>query len=171
MMDYVIRLARADEHRLLPDIERGANKLLDLSGVPRPPTVINLEFIDAVARAGAVFVATSQPDDCPVGFLLAGFLDRSVYLYHMSVSELHQRRGLGRRLMQEGCDYAAREGMMAVTLSTFVDVPFNGPFFETLGFRKLPRSEWTPALYLLYSRQRSLGLPVDRRAFMRKDLV
>jgi len=115
-------------------------------------------------------VAVQEADDTPVGFALVGFLDAAAHIYELSVAETHGRQGLGRRLVEEACRFAAAEGKPAVTLSTFRDVAWNGPFYERMGFRYLGRNEWTPALHLLHYREIADGLPVDRRAFMRKEL-
>jgi GNAT superfamily N-acetyltransferase len=148
-MNYAIRQAHEHEHTLLPDLEGSANALLDRAAVPRSPNTVSVNFIAAIARCGSVFVAANDIDNLPVGFLLAGFLDRAVYAFLLAVSEDHQRKGLGRRLMEEGCAYARREGAGAVSLSTFIDLPWGAPFFESLGFRQVPTSAWTPATIAL----------------------
>ena len=127
------------------------------------------EFIGAVGAFGGVFVAATAGEDLPVGFILVGMLDRAAHIYEVSVSEDHGRQGLGRRLIDEASRFAGAEGMQAVTLSTFRDIPWNGPLYERLGFRELDRVEWTPALFLLYRLEVERGLPVARRIFMRYD--
>jgi ribosomal protein S18 acetylase RimI-like enzyme len=171
-MAYTIRRARLPEFALLPEIERAAATLF------RGIDWLNLdhdepsgeEFIGAIARSGAVFVA-ADADDAPVGFALAGVLDDALYLYELDVAPAHGRRGLGRRLLDATCAFAAERGAPAVTLSTFRDIPWNGPFYASAGFREVPRNRWTPAFHLLHDRQAERGLPVERRCFMRKDLV
>ena len=169
-MAYAVRRARSSEYALLPDIERSASTLFAaidwLQLTDGEPS--SIEFIEAIARSGAVLVATA--DDVPVGFALVGFLDRALHIHELDVAPPHGRRGLGRRLVDEACAFAAAEGARAVTLSTFREVPWNGPFYEKSGFHDVPRNQWTPALILLHHREIELGLPVDRRAFMRKDL-
>ena len=171
-MDYRIRRARPDEHALLPAIERSAAKLFETAGLPAVAAgePASVEFIDAVGRAGAVFVAALAPNDVPVGFELVGFLDRAAHIYELSVAEGHGRRGLGGQLTEEAVRFAKREGASTVTLSTFLDVPWNAPFYERLGFRHIARTEWTPGMFLLHDHEVEAGLPVDRRGFMRKDL-
>lgn len=169
-MSDAVRRARTDDLPRLADIERSAGRLfrsVGLSAIAGAEPA-SLEFVNAVAVAGAVFVATV--DDAPVGFVLVGFLDRAAHVYELSVAEAHTRMGHGRRLMDEASAFADAEGMPAITLSTFRDVPWNLPFYERLGFRVLGRDEWTPALHLLHHREIEIGLPVARRAFMRKDL-
>jgi GNAT superfamily N-acetyltransferase len=171
-MDYVTRSAHFHEYDLLGDIERSAARrfigvgLTDIAGAePADP-----EFIGAIGAYGAVYVAAQADDDIPVGFALVGFLDRAAHIYEVSVAEAHGRRGLGSRLIEDAVAFAVTEGMSAVTLATFRDVPWNGPLYERLGFRYIKRSEWTPALYLLRDLEMRNGLPIERRAFMRRDI-
>jgi hypothetical protein len=56
-----------------------------------------------------------------------------------------------------------------VTLSTFRDVPWNGPFYRKHGFRDLQPSEWTPSLRAIRKHEAEHGLRVDARVFMRHD--
>ena len=171
-MAYAIRRARPSDYPLLPEIERAAGMLFKTVGWLNldPDDVVDPEFIGAVARNGPVFVAADD-GDLPVGFALTGFLDRALHIYELDVAPPHGRRGLGRRLLDAACAFAAAEGGSAVTLSTFRDVPWNGPFYRRAGFREVPRNQWTPAFHLLHHREIEVGLPVDRRCFMRKDLA
>lgn len=154
----------------MPGIEQKAARRIESLGladiVGGEPS--NIEFIDAVARCGSVFVAAHA--DGPVGFALAGFLDRAVHLYELAVLEEHGRRGLGRALVERVGQFASTEGRSSITLSTFREIAWNGPFYERLGFRYLARQEWTPALHILRLREVAEGLPIESRGFMRKDL-
>ncbi len=171
-MAYAIRRARPSEYALLPDIERAAATLLatvdwlDLSH----DEVSDPEFIAATARDGAVFVAADERD-APVGFALTGFLDRALHIYELDVAPAHARRGLGRRLIEAAEAFAVAEDAAAVALATFRDVPWNGPFYARVGFREVPRNQWTPGFHLLHHCEVAVGLPVDRRCFMRKVLA
>ena len=170
-MTYEIRLAEPHEFRSFGAIEIAAAALFADAGLPEiashEPT--DIEFIEASARAGAVFVVSS---DCkPVGFILAAPLDRHLHIYELSVHPAHGKRGLGRNLVEAVCNHAKAEGFAAVTLSTFRDIPWNGPFYTSCGFREVPRHEWTPALLLAHYREEDLGLPIERRCFMRKDVA
>lgn len=172
-MGYVVRKARPGELPLLADIERSAASLFGSIGMPEIAAAepASLEFVDAIARCGAVLVAATDATNEPVGFLLLGFLDRAAHIHELSVAEAHGRRGIGTSLVEESCRVARAEGIAAATLSTFLDVPWNGPFYERLGFREVPRRAWTPGFHLLHAREAAQGLPVGRRGFMRKELA
>lgn len=169
-MTYEIRKARADELPLLAAIEIAAGALFADAGLGdiAEHGAAELRFVRSVARAAGVFVATTN--DKPVGFILAAPLDVHLHIHELSVHPAHGRQGLGRRLVDAVCADAAARGFKAVTLSTFRDLPWNGPFYESCGFRILDESEWTPAFYLAHYHEEALGLPIERRCFMRKEL-
>ena len=98
MTDYAVRPARSDELGFLPGIERLAARRFQTVGMADlaegEPT--DIAFIRSVAKLGGVFVAATRPDDNPVGFILVGLLDRTAYIYELSVLENHAGHGLGR---------------------------------------------------------------------------
>ncbi|MEX0839478.1 MAG: GNAT family N-acetyltransferase [Parvibaculum sp.] len=169
-MTYTIRQAVAADLPLLADIERAAGALFADANIGEVDVddVAELRLIESVARAGGVFVAVK--DDAPVGFILAAPLDIHIHIYELSVHPAHGRQGLGRRLVDAVCDDASARGFKAVTLSTFRDVPWNAPFYASCGFRILDPAEWTPAFYLAHYHEADMGLPLERRCFMRKEL-
>jgi hypothetical protein len=57
-----------------------------------------------------------------------------------------------------------------VTLSTFRDVPWNGPFYRNHGFRDLEPAEWTPGMRAIREKEAQQGLRVEARVFMRREL-
>ena len=61
-------------------------------------------------------------------------------------------------------------GYPAATLSTFRDVPWNGPFYRNHGFRDLQRAEWTPGMPAIRDQEARHGLRVQARVFMRREL-
>lgn len=170
-MNYLIRLAKPEEFQLFGAIESAAGKAFIEAGLPEiashEPT--DIKFIEANARSGAVFV--SVLNDRPVGFILAAPLDRHIHIFELSVHPDHGRKGLGRSLVEAVCDWARENGSKAVTLSTFRDIVWNAPFYASCGFRILSEDEWTPALLLAHYHEDDIGLPLDRRCFMRKELL
>lgn len=167
----MIRHGRADDLALLPAIEMKAGALFADAGlgdvVDHEPG--DVEYIETFMRAGAVHVAVDAGDK-PVGFALTGLLDGVAHLYELAVDPAYGRQGLGRRLVVAAFGYAQSKGCRAVTLSTFRDLNWNGPFYASLGFYYLTRAEWTAGMHLLRLREMDVGLPVERRAFMRREV-
>lgn len=120
-------------------------------------------------RAGLVWIA-SDPEGLPAGFAVAAVIDGAAHLDELSVHPSHGRRGLGRMLALAVCEWAKQSGYKAVTLSTFIDIPWNRPFYERLGFRSLAEGELGPGLRRARGREASAGLPPEKRVCMRRDL-
>lgn len=167
---YAVRRAREEDLNCLPAIERRAGQLFADAGLENVANnePVSQEYLLSFLNGGAVHVAVDHADK-PVGFALTGLLDGACHLYELSVDPDHGRRGLGARLVTAGCVYAQDMGCRAMTLSTFLDLPWNGPFYKKLGFNDMARAAWTPGLHLLYLREIDIELPVIRRGFMRKD--
>jgi N-acetylglutamate synthase-like GNAT family acetyltransferase len=78
--------------------------------------------------------------------------------------------GLGRRLIEAIADWARTRGATALTLTTFSDVPWNGPYYARLGFRTLDVATLNPALQAVRRAEESAGLPMANRICMQLDL-
>jgi len=66
------------------------------------------------------------------------------------------------------CRWAARQGLLAVTLTTFRHLPWNAPFYARRGFRVLSPDELGPGLRAALRGERAQGL--RRRVAMRRPL-
>ena len=111
-----------------------------------------------VARTGrlpaAVFVA-GRP---PVGFAWMDVLDGQAHLEELAVLPEHGRAGLGRALVEAAAVWAGEAGYSSITLATYRDVPWNGPFYASCGFAVLPRWRWTRGLRRIRRWERRAGL-------------
>jgi len=168
---YRIRVARPDEVPRLREIEDEAGTIF--SGLGLIDEALDASFpLDDLARLvglGQVWVGCLE-DDLPVGMVIASVRDGAVYVEEMDVLPAHGRRGLGARLLGRVCIWAEAQGHAAVTLSTFRDVPWNGPFYRKHGFRDLQPAEWTPGMRAIRETEERQGLRVEARVFMRRDL-
>jgi GNAT superfamily N-acetyltransferase len=130
-----IRAARADELPVLIEIERAASETfrtleMHLVADDDPGTVDELAPYIAEGRA---FVSVDA-DDQPIAYLLLDVVDGAAHIEQVSVHPLHARRGLGRALIEHAASWAVARGLHALTLTTYVCVPWNGPYYERLGF-------------------------------------
>ena len=130
---------------------------------------LSLPELAAHQRAGRVWVA-ADPDERPVGFAVASVVDGGAHLEELDVVPEAGRRGIGSRLVATVCDWAADAGFRTITLSTFRDVPWNAPFYARRGFRPLRLTELSPALREVRAREERLGIAMDRRVVMQRDL-
>jgi len=166
-----IRLARPDEIGRVREIEDEAGTLF--AGLGLIDEALDVSFpLDDLARLvsmGQVWVA--GPDGGPpVGMVIASVRDGAVYVEEMDVLPAYGRRGLGGRLLEAVCAWAQARGYSAVTLSTFRDVLWNGPFYRKHGFRDLQPAEWTPGMRAIRDQEARHGLRVQERVFMRREL-
>jgi GNAT superfamily N-acetyltransferase len=165
---YAIVSARPHDLRLLPDIERAAAALLVGHA---PPSILNEttsedDFRQAQAD-GRLWVALAG--NIPVGFAHVEVLDSGVaHLEEMDVHPDHGRRGLGTRLVEAVCAWAASAGYPAVTLTTFRDVPWNMPFYARLGFHEVPPRELSADVLAVVEDEARRGLDPARRVVMRR---
>jgi len=105
-----------------------------------------------------------------VGMIVASIRCGNGYIEELDVLPEHGRRGLGVRLLNRVCEWALENCCPAVDLSTFRDVPWNGPFYRKNGFRDLVVEEWTAEMALIREIETKQGLLPDARVFMRRSL-
>jgi GNAT superfamily N-acetyltransferase len=134
-----VRPARPEELTLLPAVEMASDTLflsLGIGPLPAPGTVEDL------AR-GLVVLVVGDP---PVGFARIDLLAGGAHLEQLAVHPDHGRRGLGRALVRAACAWSAAAGYDQITLATYRDVPWNGPFYASEGFTELgPVDPWYAA--------------------------
>lgn len=164
-----IRPAAPGELPALQDIERAAGAPFRGIGLPdiaddEPPALRTLE---RYRRAGRCWVAADGPDDRPVGYLVAGPVDGALHVEQVSVHPGSARRGVGRALLAHAAHHAREEGLAALTLTTFADVPWNAPYYARLGFRTLTEAELTPGLRGIRAEEAAHGLDRWPRVCMR----
>jgi GNAT superfamily N-acetyltransferase len=134
-----IRTARPDELDRLPELERASDTLflsLEIGPLPPPDTV------EALRAARVVLVA----GDPPLGFVRVDDVDGEAHLEQLAVHPDHGRQGIGRALVMAACRWAGEAGYPELTLATYRDVPWNGPFYASAGFAEVGTvDEWCPA--------------------------
>lgn len=164
---YRITPARPSDLPLIGAIEIAAAKLL--TGYA-PDDVLaertDLEQLKDACRQGHLWIG--RLDDAPVGFAHVLVLEPGVaHLGEVDVHPDHGRRGLGRRLVRTVCDWAAASEYASVTLSTFRDVPWNMPFYASMGFEIVPPPVWSDALRAIVDDEARRGLDPVCRVVMR----
>lgn len=76
----------------------------------------------------------------PAGFLAGRVDGPRLHIDEVDVMRGRQGRGLGRALLRTAVAHARANGLSALSLTTFRNVPWNAPFYAAFGFR-----EWDPA--------------------------
>lgn len=168
---YRVRRATTDELATCAEIERrAAVRFLPFGLAEVMATVVTpLDALEQGVRERGLFVAT-HPDDGIVGFALVTELDGEAHLLELDVLPEHGRKGLGRTLVLATLAWAYGRHLPRMTLCTLSFVPWNAPFYASLGFRVLEEHELGGALQQERERDRARGLPDDGRVIMARDL-
>jgi GNAT superfamily N-acetyltransferase len=162
-----IRAARLDELAGLIEIERAAAESFRAlgMGLVADDDPGSVEELAAYAGDGRAFVAIDA-GDVPIAYLLLHEIDGAAHIEQVSVHPDHAGKSIGRALIDASASWALTRGLPALTLTTYVDVPWNGPYYERLGFRYVDPAEETPGLRAIRAHERSRGLDAWPRASM-----
>ena len=170
-MPVQIRPSRAGDGDRLREIERRAGERFRTVGLASVADAepASVDELAGYAAAGRGWVAADTPDQ-PVGYVLVDVVDGAAHIEQLSVRPDQQGRGLGRALIDRVGRWAQETGRSAITLTTFVDVAWNGPLFAHLGFVVIPEAEIGPQLRAVQAAEVAHGLDPSRRVCMRLDL-
>lgn len=162
----LLRPGRREDFSFLQALERdAAARFRALPDFPEiPDDVTPVEELEAARVAGLLWVAEAGGE--VAGYAYAAMLDGNLHLEEVSVSREFGRRGIGRRLVESVIERARAEGRLAVTLTTFRDVPWNAPFYARLGFREVKENERGAGLREVVAAEASRGLPARLRVAM-----
>ncbi|WP_328323243.1 MULTISPECIES: GNAT family N-acetyltransferase [unclassified Streptomyces] len=154
-----VRPAHADDLPILQDMERAAGRCFRDIGMPEiaDDEPLPLDELARYQRAGLAWVAVDGTN-VPVAYLIADRVDGNLHIEQVSVHPDRARRGIGRSLLDHLADRAAADGIPALTLTTFADVPWNAPYYARCGFQPLDENELGPDLRHIRARETAHGL-------------
>ncbi|WP_026119317.1 GNAT family N-acetyltransferase [Nocardiopsis ganjiahuensis] len=148
----------------LVEVSLAADTLFAEAGLELPPDDPR-EMLGHVER-----VLVAVPDGHVRGLAATVTLDGATHLEQLAVHPGHGRRGLGGALLEAVCADAAADGRARVTLTTFRDLPWNGPWYEQRGFTVLPEAKWGPGLERQWQAEEAAGIMVRPRIAMVRAL-
>jgi GNAT superfamily N-acetyltransferase len=126
------------------------------------------ELLAEYIAGGRAWVAESGDRVC--GYALADVYDGTAHVEQVTIYPDCAGRGIGSLLVDAIEDWGRERGSRALTLLTFRDVPWNGPYYRRLGFSELPDDELEPELAALRAHEAELGLDVGIRFAMRRRI-
>jgi GNAT superfamily N-acetyltransferase len=168
MVSTYIRLARLMDLDNLAVLEVQAGQIfhsVDMSEVAG--AVPDREALSRSQGQGLIWVAEEQGEIA--GHVVATVLDGNAHIEQVSVAPAFTRQGIGHQLISHVEDWGRSNSRPATTLTTFRDVPWNGPYYETLGYQELSGSEIGSEVSAEMRHEASLpGIDASRRCAMIK---
>lgn len=146
------------------EVSLAADTLFAEAGLELPPDDPR-EMLDHVERVLVAVVGGRVR-----GLAATVTLDGAAHLEQLAVRPDHGRRGIGGALLEAVCAEAAARARTRVTLTTFRDLPWNGPWYEHRGFAVLPRAGWGPGLERQWEIEEEAGVMVRPRIAMVRTL-
>jgi len=167
----VIRATVPSDLPLLQDIERAAGAPFAEIGMTavaedEPPSIVTLRESAYAGRAWVWYDA-----GVPVAYLVLAVVDGNAHIEQVSVHPTHAGLRIGRRLIDHAARWAQDRALPALTLTTFTEVEWNGPYYQRMGFRYLSAEEETPGLRAIRAAEAAHGLDRWPRACMRAEVA
>jgi len=128
-----IRLAAPTDNVRIEQIENAADRLLIDHLTPHrwePAPSAGSRAADP----GYILVAEETEGNAVIAFVHVLERDHIAHLEQLSVLPEHGRRGHGRALVEAAKKEARRRGYHSLSLRTYAEVPWNGPFYARAGF-------------------------------------
>jgi GNAT superfamily N-acetyltransferase len=162
-----IRLARPSDLDALAPIERSAASVFRDAGLSwlADGDTMDASMLSTLCGQGTLWVAVDLGDK-PVGFLAGQELDGQFYIAEVSVALSHQRQGIGAKLVGAAVAHAKALGLEAVTLTTYRDLAWNGPFYARLGFIEIDPAKAAPGHLERLRQEAEAGHDPARRCLM-----
>lgn len=168
--EYTIRAARPEHIPFLNDIELAAAAIFPPGSIPTHilSESVPEEMLTDAMRDGRLWIALG-PDAKPVGYGLLQFVDDAALLAQLDVHPDHGRRGLGAALVRRIAETARSRGAEALYLTSFAQIPWNAPFYASLGFVTLAEADQPRWIQEILAEERRSGL--ENRTAMRLALT
>ena len=172
-MDYIIRKTAISDIEHLPLVERSAGsafKSLPSLAWIADDSVMSAKEHEHMLAKGLSWIAQDPLSQTICGFINAEIIEGEFYVGEVSVSEDYQKKGIGSKLLKTALAQAKSLDISTATLTTFIDVPWNAPYYQRLGFVILTTDTLPQYLERKLQEEKLSGLPLDRRCAMRKTL-
>jgi len=167
---YSITPALREDIPALIAADKAASALFAPTGLIKPAALddqVPAQVFEAAIASGYVFAAREAAG--AVGFILTSQRGTGLYLDQVSVHPEHGQKGLGGALVIRILSDAEDRRLPHVSLSTFRDLAWNGPFYASLGFREMPHTKLEDFMYEIEAAQRP-HMDVSARCFMRRKV-
>ncbi|MBX3706751.1 MAG: O-acetyl-ADP-ribose deacetylase [Pseudomonadales bacterium] len=161
MTDWWIRSGEPGDVPRLAAVERAADRLFPAGRLPPGDDPYPLDQLADACAAGLLFVAARQPArarDEIIGFGFCRIEGRRLHLVGLAVDPDHGRQGIGAALVRRAWAECRARALEGVTLTTFADLSWNGPFYARMGFSVLDEPALPTYLATALARERAAGM-------------
>lgn len=168
---YSIAAGDVEDIAALIAVDKAASALFESTGLLEASALgdhVPAEVFENEIPLFNVFVAKNE-HGWAVGFALIRLRGNGLYLDQVSVHPDHGQKGIGRALVIRILTEAENRKLPHVSLSTFRDVPWNGPFYASLGFKEISREKLEPYMLEIEDAQKPF-MDVTKRCFMRRKV-
>ena len=169
---YRITAAGPEHIDRLPGVELAAASRFRGWNVPADvfEDADEVAVFEAARAAGLLWVALTPAGEA-VGFVRVEPAGDRLHIAEMDVLPEHGGRGLGGGLLDEVERWAQAHGFSELTLTTYRDVPWNGPFYRRRGFEVVEPERLDRELAARRADEARRGLDSMPRVAMRKRLA
>ncbi|WP_411752545.1 GNAT family N-acetyltransferase [Serratia sp. (in: enterobacteria)] len=167
-MSLKLRLAQRDDIPQLVAVERSAAQLFrqqqELQFIAEAEVMNPQQHVDFIDQQREWVMVS--PTGQIAGFIAVQSFAHSWHIAELSVAADWQRQGVGKHLIDEVARLALRLGMQRLTLTTFVQVAWNAPYYQRLGFRTIPVARLDAYLRHLLAQEAEQGFADNSRCAM-----
>lgn len=163
-----IRLASADDVPKVAPLEKAAAELfrsIGMDAVADDPPIAESILLQAVEET-RLWVAVEY--GVLKAYLLGDFLPNSLHIDQVTVHPDAAHRGLGALMIESVSADPRSKARGLLTLTSFADVPWNGPYYERIGFLNIAESEWPEGVAEKVAADRKHGFDAWPRLVMQR---
>jgi GNAT superfamily N-acetyltransferase len=170
-MVFDIRPSRPEDGPALQAIEKLAGaRFRDVGlGEIADHEPMSTDELAAYSVAGRAWVAVGPAND-PIGYVIADVVDGNAHIEQISVHPDQQGTGVARALIDQVDRWTVDVGASTITLTTFIDVSWNKPLYEHLGFVAMTEDEIGPELAAVVDTETAHGLDPSTRVCMQRQV-
>jgi GNAT superfamily N-acetyltransferase len=161
-----------DEHLgAIPGIELAAARLFSEEDLPPHIRyrVTDRDVLVAALNDARLWVGLDAGGTA-VAYAMAGAMGADAFLDEVDVQPDHGRRGIGTALVRTVISWARERDYPSLLLLTFRHLPWNAPFYKSLGFHILAPHELSAGLRDQLHAEKEAGIDVRKRVAMRMVL-
>ena len=166
---YKIQIAKEADIPFLDAVEAVAGTIFPLGSVPEnvlSERVHRDVFVESILKNRLLVIVDSI--ERPVGFAFWQEVSSCALLALIEVDPQHGQQGLGTALVLQIIDQVDQAGFQHLYLTTFSSVPWNAPFYQTVGFTILSDQDQPEFIKEILQEERAKGL--NNRIAMRYSI-